>query len=319
MTGLSLILVGLLAGQPQPPQDMGQLWIPSESAAYRRMDPMEYHPMEGDILFFTDEKWARRVIFWFAGTGRPYHVGLVVKDENGKLSTLEARPHSESWVFLLDLKERMTTYHGSIWVRRLRKPISPEESKKLTQFAHSQQGKPFAMFRLAFEGTPLNVRAGLGQFLFASHGTEKSNWFCSELTTAALIECGVFEGRGVKPNRIYPRDLFYDRAFKVGDVYEAPLLWGPSLDEGPPPPRLVGLPKPEPLNTLGPARRIPTAIAENPSEKTPLSGASQYIGKEELTQQELENERAKRTREIAPPMAVPGWNSGATASGSRNR
>jgi len=319
MTGLGLILVGLLAGQPQSDPSMGHLWVPSESAAYRRMDPMEYHPMEGDIFFFTDEKWARRVIFWFAGTGRPYHVGLVVKDEHGKLSTLEARPHSESWVFLLDLKERMTTYHGSIWVRRLRKPITIDESKRLTQFAHSQQGKPFAMVRLAFEGTPLNVRAGLGQFLFASQGTEKTNWFCSELTTAALIECGVFEGRGLKPNRVYPRDLFYDRAFKVGDIYEAPLLWGPSLDEGPPPPRLVGLPTPEPITTLGPARRLPTAIVENPGDKSPLPDSSHYIGEEVPNDQGLENERAKRHREISPPMVVPSGNRGTSAPRARNR
>ena len=319
MTGLGLILVGLLAGQTESASSIGHLWVPSESAAYQRMDPMEYHPMEGDIFFFTDEKWARRVIFWFAGTGRPYHVGLVVKDEHGKLSTIEARPHSESWVFLLDLKERMATYHGSIWVRRLRTPVTPDESKRLTQFAHSQQGKPFAMFRLAFEGTPLNVRSGLGQFLFASHGTEKTNWFCSELTTAALIECGVFEGRGLKPNRVYPRDLFYDRTFKVGDIYEAPLLWGPNLDVGPPPPRLVGLPKPEPLTTLGPARRIPTAIVENQGEKPPLPDSSQYIGKELLKAQEIENGRINPPNQIATPMVVPDGNSGAPALGPRNR
>ncbi len=319
MTGLCLILVGLLAGQPQSVENIGHLWVPSESAAYHRMDPMEYKPIEGDILFFTDEKWARRVIFWLAGTGRPYHVGLVVKDETGKLATLEARPHSESWVFLLDLKERMSTYHGSIWVRRLRKPMANEESRKLTEFAHSQQGKPFAMIRLAFEGTPLNVRAGLGQFLFASHGTEKTNWFCSELTTAALIECGVFEGRGAKPNCVYPRDLFYDRSFKVGDLYEAPLLWSPGLDEGPPPPRLVGLPKPEPVSTLGPVDRIQTAIVENKRGKPPLLEGTRYIGKEEQPQQEIDNEQIERKIEIPPPVVVPGRSRGPSAPGSLNR
>ena len=305
---------GLL--QPEPLQTLGQLWVPSVSAGYQRMDPMEYEPREGDLLFFTDEKWIRRVAFWFAGTGRPYHVALVIKGRDGSLCTLEARPHSESWVFLLDLQKRMTTYHGSIWVRRLRNPLEPDASKKLTQFALTQQGKPFAMFRLAFEGTPLNVRAGLGQFLWASPRTEKNSWFCSELTTAALIECGMFQGRGIKPNCVYPRDLFYDRTFLVGDLYEAPILWGPTLEEGPPPPRLVGLPKPEPLKTLGPTRRVAPTFGAFAKELPPLLDGYQYTGKEEDKQKELGHDPEIYPPKRPSPMAFPGWLGG---TGSRSR
>lgn len=259
MIAWTVLMAGLLSAgadkQTPPEQTFGNLWIPSQSAGYQRMDPMLYEPQEGDMLFFTDERWVRRVLFWCAGTGRPYHVGLVIKDPQGNLSTLEARPHSENWVFILKLKERMETYHGSIWVRRLRKPLDEEQSKTLTDFAITQQGKPFAFFRLAFEGTPLSVRRGLGRLVFAGPHTQKSNWFCSELTTAALIECGLFEGRGVWPNCVYPRDLFYDRTCRVNDLFEAPLLWSQTLENGPPPPRLVGLPKPEPLESLAPASR----------------------------------------------------------------
>ena len=267
---------GLL--QPEPMQTLGQLWVPSVSAGYQRMDPMEYEPREGDLLFFTDEKWIRRVAFWFAGTGRPYH--------------------------------------GSIWVRRLRNPLEPDASEKLTQFALTQQGKPFAMFRLAFEGTPLNVRAGLGQFLWASPRTEKNSWFCSELTTAALIECGMFQGRGIKPNCVYPRDLFYDRTFLVGDLYEAPILWGPTLEEGPPPPRLVGLPKPEPLKTLGPTRRVAPTFGAFAKELPPLLDGGQYTGKEEDKQKELGHDPEIYPPKRPSPMAFPGWLGG---TGSRSR
>ncbi len=324
-----LIFAGLVLGQPESfsggphhpdsGQGVGQLWVPSVSAGYQRLDPMEYEPREGDLLFFTDEKWIRRVAFWFAGTGRPYHVGLVIKGQGGTLCTLEARPHSESWVFLLDLQKRMFSYHGSIWVRRLRKPLSPEASCKLTQFALSQQGKPFAMFRLAFEGTPLNVRAGLGQFLWASPRTEKNSWFCSELTTAALIECGMFQGRGIKPNCVYPRDLFYDRTFLVGDLFEAPILWGPTLEEGPPPPRLVGLPKPEPLESLGPTRRLHPTIGGFAQELPPLPDGSQYTGKEEDKQKENDNDPEIYPLNRPPPLAIPGWFGGTRPNGSRAR
>ncbi len=326
---LVLFFAGLAIGQTEPSshgpiqpeamQTLGQLWVPSATAGYQRMDPMEYEPREGDLLFFTDEKWIRRVAFWFAGTGRPYHVGLVIKGRDGNLCTLEARPHSESWVFLLNLQKRMISYHGSIWVRRLRKPLDPEGSEKLTQFALSQQGKPFAMFRLAFEGTPLNVRSGFGQFLWASPRTEKSSWFCSELTTAALIECGVFQDRGIKPNCVYPRDLFYDRTFRVGDLYEAPILWGPTLEEGPPPPRLVGLPKPESLDSLGPTRRSPSTFGAITKELPPLGDGTQYTGKEEEKQKETDNDPKINAPKRPPPLAIPGWLGGTGSLGSRPR
>jgi len=278
------------------------------------MDPMVYSPREGDLLFFTDEKWVRRVLFWFAGTGRPYHVGLVVRNAQGQLCTLEARPHSENWVFILKLQERMESYHGSIWVRRLRKPLSQEQSETLTQFAITQQGKPFAFFRLAFEGTPLSVRRGLGHFVFAGPHTQKPNWFCSELTTAALIECGLFEGRGVWPNCVYPRDLFYDRTYRVNDLYEAPLLWSHSLENGPPPPRLVGLPRPEPIESLIPASRETPRLANKESPERPRPGL--YTGREEAkpyqvnSVQEDEDESKRGNRGGIEAGMAPGNGSG---------
>jgi hypothetical protein len=323
MIAWTVVFAGSLFAGVDPAQAAdvahGNLWIPSESAGYQRMDPMEYEPREGDLLFFTDEKWVRRVLFWCAGTGRPYHVGLVVKDAQGQFCTLEARPHSENWVFILKMRERMETYHGSIWVRRLRKPLSEEQSKTLTNFAYSQQGKPFAFMRLAFEGTPLSVRRGLGRLVFAGPHTQKPNWFCSELTTAALIECGLFEGRGVWPNCVYPRDLFYDRTYRVNDLFEAPLLWSQSLENGPPPPRLVGLPRPEPLETLSPARRVRTEYAR---QETPAPApASPYTIKEISTNpRELSREipHGPKPAEIPSNKAGLDFPNGSARSDSRD-
>src|SRR5215211_3999916 len=62
-----------------------------------------YTPREGDLVFFDDRSLIWTVLFAWAGTGPPLHMGIVVKKADGSLAVLEAGPDDTVWVTLQDL------------------------------------------------------------------------------------------------------------------------------------------------------------------------------------------------------------------------
>src|SRR5690349_13878853 len=62
-----------------------------------------YLPREGDLVFFDDGHPVWTVLFLWAGTGPPLHMGIVVKQANGNFGVLEAGPDDTVWVTLQDL------------------------------------------------------------------------------------------------------------------------------------------------------------------------------------------------------------------------
>ena len=70
--------------------------------------------------------------------------------------------HSEKKAFLFTagFVPRLNTYPGDVMVRRLREPLTPQQSRELTQFAEAQVGKRFAVWRTALQGTPFCPRSG---------------------------------------------------------------------------------------------------------------------------------------------------------------
>ena len=125
----------------------------------------------------------------------------------------------------MDLLPRLRTHDGPIWVRRLRTPLSPEQSNRLTAFALAQTCKRFAVFRVALEVTPLHAHGWLHSRLFGSSCVNRHYWFCSELAIAAMSVAGVIDPKVVKPNTIYPRDMFYDRPYDLKPYWEEPRRW----------------------------------------------------------------------------------------------
>src|SRR5688572_8437757 len=117
------------------PVESGVLKLESKDKAGKIAHEMiKYKPREGDLVFFDDRNPAWTVLFAYAGTGPPLHMGMVVKKANGKLAILEAGPDDTVWVKLLDLDERLPQFtkdfpKGEIAIRRCKKDLTPEESK----------------------------------------------------------------------------------------------------------------------------------------------------------------------------------------------
>ena len=103
-----------------------------------------YLPREGDLVFYDDRHPLWTLLFTFAGSGPPLHMGIVVKRADGRLAVLEAGPDDTLRVELLDAIPRLHQFRrdfpGTVTVRRCKTTLAPRQSAALTTFAAAQAG-----------------------------------------------------------------------------------------------------------------------------------------------------------------------------------
>jgi hypothetical protein len=184
-----------------------------------------YTPHEGDLFFFAYDSTFYRSLYLLAWTGPPSHVGIVVKLPDGRLALLEAGAWDFRHIYLIDVMPRLHSYEGDVWVRRLRRPLTAEQSANLTRFAVDQAGKRYALGRLALEVTPLRNHGPVNAWLFGRPWTERRSWLCSELTVAAACHAGLLDPELIPPNTVYPRDLYRDDPYDLSPWWEGPRRW----------------------------------------------------------------------------------------------
>lgn len=194
-----------------------------------------YCPRAGDILLFDHPcVWMNRV-YWFCGTGGPLHAAVVFRRPDGSHAILEAGPNFVQKVVVAEVNPRLPEYDGSILVRRLKVPLTEEQSKQLTDFSLAQEGKGYALVRLLLQGTPLRARGKIRSHYLGRTSLERDRWMCSELVVAAMVAAGVFDAKEYRANTFYPRDLAYDDVHDISAFYERPAVWYPR-----PEPEFVG-------------------------------------------------------------------------------
>ncbi len=219
---IALSCTGRGMGRPRAAETAGWLLgsgaCPEDPCAGRE----PYLPQPGDLVFYSHDKLRSRCLYALAHTGKPYHVGIVVNLLDGRPAILEAGPYDLVNVYLMDLRPRLRTHEGPLWIRRRCMPLTPEQSARLTHFALAQTGKGFALFRIMLEATPFRAH---GSQRFGSARVDRRCWFCSELAIAALAIAGVVDPQVIKPNTVYPRDLFCDQPFDLKPCWEEPRRW----------------------------------------------------------------------------------------------
>jgi hypothetical protein len=190
----------------RPAYDLGDtLYLPA----------LPYQPQPGDLFLATDQETWMRLGHWAAGGAGVHHSGILFRRGDGRLALLEAGPFNSLQVETLDPLEHMRNHVRSgdrVWVRRRCVPLSPEQSARLTAFAEAQDGKPFAVLRLAAQLTPVRSRGPLRTWLIGKPHGERRDWFCSELVCEACVAAGLFDGETTRPTATYPRDLFFGRS-----------------------------------------------------------------------------------------------------------
>jgi hypothetical protein len=205
----------------------GYLVVPADDAHSCRLETVPYIPQPGDILLFDDENPLYHFLFSLRGAGPPVHVAIAFALPDGRPALLDLTGPTvrAGKVSLLEVMPRLEGYHGVIMVRRLRCPLTPQQSLDLFQFAAAQQGKDFALGRMLLQGTPFNCRCGLRHYFFAGTCMDRTRWLCSELVVAAATAAHILDPKTFPANSIYPGDLAYDQKYDLSGAYQAPVLW----------------------------------------------------------------------------------------------
>jgi hypothetical protein len=214
-----------------PPQDSaGYLKIERKTPKGKiESEVVAYVPREGDLVFYDDRNPAWMVLFAYAGTGPPLHMGMVVKKADGSLAVLEAGPDDSVWVKLLDLDTRLPQFHkdfkGTITIRRCKKELTAEQSKELTKFAKAQEGKRYAVGRLLLQGTSLRSRGPVRELVLGKTTLDRDSWICSELSVAAGTVVKLFDPKVVYANVAYPRDLVDNARYDLSATWHDAAVW----------------------------------------------------------------------------------------------
>jgi hypothetical protein len=171
-------------------------------------------PQPGDIILTSDSSWFWSITFSLAITGPPHHACLVIAMPDGRLGMLEAGPHDRPYIAVLDLLSNLHRYEQEerVWVRRRRTPLTAEQSAKLAAFALAQEGKPFAVYRLALQITPFRNRGLVRTWFVGQPQGERGSYFCSELVMESLVAAGLIDAATARPSATFPRDIFFDRS-----------------------------------------------------------------------------------------------------------
>jgi hypothetical protein len=149
-------------------------------------------------------------LYRIAGTGAPGHAMLVVRLADGSPGVLEAGYNDKPVIRLTPLDDRLRSYHGTVWVRRRKEPVTPEQSAALTEFAETIDGRRYSVGRLLAQLTPLRDRGPLRtRFLGRPRGL-RSSYMCSEAVLEGLVLAGLVDPETTRPSATYPRDMFFD-------------------------------------------------------------------------------------------------------------
>jgi len=224
-----LILTGSIAATPA---NFGHLWpiTSGDPKQIARHEATPWEMKEGDLVFYAAKDRVFRVLYRMAWSREPYHVSIVFRTSSGELRLLEAGPKGHKGVVLLDPAKRfrdhqLQTEDGVLWVRRLRTPLTSEQSARLTQFAEAQNGKDFALVRLGFQVTIFKERTPVVRRLIPDANDDQRNWFCSELVTEAMRSIGVISCNARAGNAIMPHHLWDNDPIDLRCQYENALRW----------------------------------------------------------------------------------------------
>jgi hypothetical protein len=209
-----------------PRHAAGYLLLPQESqnASYPLLP---YEPQPGDIILYDNDNKFHHLLFKLARTRTPIHVSIVVARQDGTPAILELTGPVAvtAKVVLLEVGPRLSTYPGTMMVRRLRQPLTAEQSCELTAFAEMQVGKRFSVGRVLLQATPFCPHSGLRRTLWGRTHLDRQRWICSEMVVAAGTVAQIFDPLLHPANATHPCDLAYDDTMDLSSLYHPPLPW----------------------------------------------------------------------------------------------
>jgi hypothetical protein len=196
-----------------------------------RVSAEPYGPQPGDLIFFTYAMPYDDCLCWLGLPPIPEHCAIVIAKADGSPALLECAPEwcSVTWPFtcILDPYKRFQEYNGKIHVRRLKCPLTEEQSAALTAFALEQKGKPLAVCRWVTFMTLVRPHGPHSKW-FGKTDLERHAWFCSELTVAAAVAAGLLDPQAYQANVVLPHDLFDDKVYDLSGTWLPAVPWSPN-------------------------------------------------------------------------------------------
>lgn len=198
-------------------------------------------PQPGDIVLFDAANKLHHAFYKLANTSAPTHVAIVVAKADGSRALLDITGPICAFakVEVVEIGSRMSSYKGSMMVRRVKQPLTSEQCQRLVEFAYAQDGKRFALGRVILQVTPFCPRDGIRHALFARTAIDRNRWFCSELVIAACTVSGLLESGVCSANATYPRDLAFDERTDFSPYFHPLATWTSEVLAGPAEKRVV--------------------------------------------------------------------------------
>ncbi len=190
-----------------------------------------YVPQPGDVLLATDDNWFWALTHNLAFAFEPHNSAVIVQRCDGSLGVLEAGPNDTTHVRILPLLPHLKEYadKGPVYIRKRKTPLTPDQCAALTAFAERQNGKMFALVRLAGQLTPLRSRGPLRTYVMGKSHGDRCGYYCAELVCESLIAAGALDPETTRPCATYPHDLFFDQSYNAYISHHLPLVndWCP--------------------------------------------------------------------------------------------
>lgn len=201
-----------------------------------RWPAMQYMPQPGDILLLSDPDPLFNVLYRFARTGKPGHSAIVVRMPDGQIGMLETGFGFTPFTRLLPLDYGINVYAGHIWVRRREIPLTPDQDRRLTDFAVMADGGKYNMKRFANQLTFFRSRGPIITRFAGKPVGPGHDYTCVQIVMEALVYACLIDSRTARPGATHAQDLFYDRSRNpyidrhppiAGRGWCPPQLWTP--------------------------------------------------------------------------------------------
>ncbi len=292
LPALVLALTAFPSSDPTGPKKYPPVYVPAEAPfgylyqpAYDlnyvpRLPSARYEPKAGDVLLLSDTNRFWTFLYSVAMTGKPGHSGVVVTMPDGRLGVLEAGYNDTIWTRLTPLDYRINEYHGTVWVRQREVPLTPEQDKRLTEFAVASEGKRYALGRFILQITPFRGRGPLRTYVIGEPRGIGGRYFCAEETLEALAYAGLVDAHTTRPAATYPQDLFFDRSRNLyvdrhpplAGNWKPPCFWN-AIDGS----TLTGRLRPHPPSPWPGVGAYAVYPVASPGEKVPRPVVAGYV------------------------------------------
>lgn len=177
----------------------------------------EYRPQAGDLILYHTHDEPRGTLTGIMTGDMITHSGIVVEDAKGKFWLMHAVTRG---VVVEPLMEALLNDPDDIFIRAVKKPLTPEQNKTLSQFAKSEEGKSFKKKDFAIITTPPTRKT--------KPPKTRDTYFCSQLVSTACVTADIIRsdknGVYINPNGITPADLFGNKRLDLRGIWENPIL-----------------------------------------------------------------------------------------------